>query len=151
MTVVCGKEAHTGWRLLLTLVLLAATPQIFMALALPSHGGDWTDSYLPVAMNIIRNGCVSVSDPMTALCLPSWGGNQLPGYPAFVAAIWSVFPGSIPALLIAQIATYAASVVYLSRAISFLDGHKLVPYVVAVALCCRRSCFRGLGSRRPNY
>jgi hypothetical protein len=50
----------------------------------PGLGGD-SARYLLVARNILFNGCVSISDPQSALCAAHWGGNQFPGYPAFMA------------------------------------------------------------------
>jgi hypothetical protein len=50
----------------------------------PGFGGD-SPRYLAVAKNILFNGCVSMSDPILGACLPHWGGNQFPGYPAMIA------------------------------------------------------------------
>jgi hypothetical protein len=51
----------------------------------PGFGGDST-RYLLVARNILFNGCVSISEPRSGACIAHWGGNQFPGYPAFLAA-----------------------------------------------------------------
>jgi hypothetical protein len=51
----------------------------------PGFGGDST-RYLLVARNILFNGCVSISEPQSGACIAHWGGNQFPGYPAFLAA-----------------------------------------------------------------
>jgi len=59
-------------------------------------------TYQTVASNIYRNFCVSRSDPEGAACLPSWGGNQLPGYPAIIAFAWFLGGKSVQSILILQ-------------------------------------------------
>ena len=68
--------------------LCAFFPRALLSVLEPATSGDWT-IYQTVAVNILDNGCVSLSDPMGGACLPHWGGNHLPGFPAFVALIWS--------------------------------------------------------------
>ena len=70
-----------------------------------------------VAGNILDNFCVSVSLPQTGECAPHWGGNQLPGYPLFIALFWALFQRSVEAVLVAQSAFFAVCVVMLSRAL----------------------------------
>ena len=50
----------------------------------PGFGGD-SGKYLTVAQNLLQNGCISLSPPSSGECLPHWGGNQFPGYPALIA------------------------------------------------------------------
>lgn len=72
----------------IAVALAAVVPRLFFSFAYPDVIGDG-QVYLAVARNILDNACVSQSDPATGTCIPHWGGNQLPGYPAFVAAsIW---------------------------------------------------------------
>ena len=66
------------------LFALAVVVRLAFVVAAPGRGGD-TEGYLRTAENILTNFCVSWSDPATGVCLPHWGGNQLPGYPAFIA------------------------------------------------------------------
>ncbi|WP_333873187.1 hypothetical protein [Methylobacter sp.] len=42
-------------------------------------------TYLSVSDNILENHCVSRSTPSSHQCTPDWGGNQLFGYPLFLA------------------------------------------------------------------
>jgi len=70
-----------------------------------------------VALNILHNGCVSMSDPTLGACVPHWGGNQLPGYPAFIALSWFLTGAWAPAPLVAQALAYAAAATYVVRAL----------------------------------
>lgn len=73
---------------LLAVALATFLPRLLLALAQPETIGDGF-VYLTVARNILENACVSLSDPAGGACVPHWGGNQLPGYPAFLAAtLW---------------------------------------------------------------
>jgi len=76
---------------LLLVAAVALVPRVTLALMFPEAEGD-ARIYLRVAHNILENGCVSLSSPESAECVPHWGGNQLPGYPAFVAASIRVLP-----------------------------------------------------------
>jgi len=96
----------------LVVFLIAFAVRVAIALAWPSGGGD-TKIYLKVAENIFSHGCVSLSDPGSGDCQPHWGGNQLPGYPAFVAAIWWLTGHSNTAILIGQAAANALAIAYL--------------------------------------
>ena len=83
----------------------------------PGTGGD-SESYLLTAQNIVSNLCISYSDPASGQCVPHWGGNQLPGYPAFVAAIWWIFGENQLAIRLAQAVLAAGAIirlVYASR------------------------------------
>jgi hypothetical protein len=128
------NDPGTGLIWLTILISVTAMPRIYMALGYAANGGDWHASYLPVALNILYNSCVSLSDPNTAACIPSWGGNHLPGYPLFIAAVWTVFPESSKALLIAQTVVYAISVFYFSRVLRLIFASKAVPYLASVGL-----------------
>ena len=81
-------------------------PRLLFVLAAPAFEGDGI-VYATVARNILENGCVSLSDPAGAACAPHWGGNQLPGYPAFIAALWALSGGASAAPLIGQAVAYA--------------------------------------------
>jgi hypothetical protein len=70
-------------------------------------------TYGNVASNILLNGCVSLVNPAEGLCTPHWGGNQFPGFPAFIALIWAFVPESWIAVAVAQSLVFSLSVVYL--------------------------------------
>ena len=59
-------------------------------------------NYLTVANNIYQNFCISGSEPQSRECVPSWGGNQLPGYPVLIALTWSLIGKSTLSILILQ-------------------------------------------------
>jgi hypothetical protein len=73
----------------------------------PARSPD-SESYMTIGNNIFLNGCVSLSDPVAGICVPTWGGNHLPGYPAFLA----MFGGIDFAILTAQNIIYAAACFY---------------------------------------
>jgi hypothetical protein len=128
------KNSRGGGVFLAFLIALSVTPRLFLAVFYPASGGDWKQSYLPVALNILRNQCVSLSDPATAACLPTWGGNQLPGYSAFVAAIWTFAPDSTVAILVGQTIVFALAVFYFSSSLSLVSKHRVVPAIAALLL-----------------
>jgi hypothetical protein len=74
--------------------------------------------YLTVATNIATNFCVSISDPSGGACIPHWGGNQLPGYPAFAALVFFIAGSGPEWIAIAQSAVFAAATVILGRSLS---------------------------------
>ena len=92
--------------------LCAFFPRALLSVLEPATSGDWT-IYQTVAVNILDNGCVSLSDPMGGACLPHWGGNHLPGFPAFVALIWSFSERTWQPVAVAHSAVFALAVVYL--------------------------------------
>jgi hypothetical protein len=102
---------------LITISLLAVSGSLLMVLMGGEHIGGDSIIYLRVAENILSNNCVSLSEPVSGKCMPHWGGNQLPGYPAFIASIWTVFGKSAGVVLFAQIAVFMASVVRLCQAL----------------------------------
>ena len=83
-------------------------PRLILALGWPTGGGD-TAVYATVADNILQNGCVSLSIPIIGDCVPHWGGNQLPGYPAFLALLWSLSRSAIVALVAQGVVAAAAA------------------------------------------
>ncbi len=105
----------------------------YVALAWPAGGGD-TAVYRTVAVNILRNGCVSLSDPASQACVPHWGGNQLPGFPAFVAAVWALAGESDAAVLLAQGVVAAATAIWCGICAGRVARDGRVGTVVAVLL-----------------
>ena len=61
-----------------------------------------------------------MSNPDTDACVPHFGGNGLPGYPAFIAAIWSLVGPSKPAVLWSQATIAALAVPRLAYAVGQL-------------------------------
>ena len=104
----------TLMRVYFIVALFAIFPRLIFVLLFPGHGGDW-DIYSTVAENIL-NGCgVSLSDPEGLSCVPHFGGNQLPGFPAFVALIWEVFNHQDTPIRLSLI--YVASLLWLVRSV----------------------------------
>ena len=77
-------------RAILIIAVVAVGARLIFVFAAPEFGGDW-DIYAVVAENILRGCGVSLSDPSAPACVPHFGGNHLPGFPAFVAMNWFVF------------------------------------------------------------
>jgi hypothetical protein len=100
---------------------MAVAPRILFAVLAPAAGGD-ADVYLRVAENLFANGCVSLSEPATAACVPHWGGNHYPGFPAFIALSYLLLGHAAVAPLLAQAAVAAAAVVRLAHAAARLSG-----------------------------
>lgn len=76
--------------LVIVLSLAAIVFKSYLAIFVPGIGGD-TIAYKNVALNIINNFCISLSDPKSGECVPHWGGNHLPGYPSFLAVNYLLF------------------------------------------------------------
>ena len=96
--------------------LAVLIPRLIFVLSFPAMEGDGM-VYTTVALNILYNGCVSMSDPVLGACAPHWGGNQLPGYPAFIALSWLLTGSWTSAPLVAQAMAYAAAATYVVRAL----------------------------------
>ncbi len=100
------------------LILLAAfAARMAFAIAFPANGGDWA-TYSTVAANILRGCGVSLSPPEGAECLPHFGGNHLPGQPAFVALAWLVSGGSDWAIRLLQTVVYCLALARLMSAVA---------------------------------
>lgn len=119
------------WLPATTLLLLAAGAAIRIAGALlwPTGGGD-TAIYVTVAENIVQHGCVSVSPPAGGACVPHWGGNQLPLYPAFLA-VWLV-GGGLSSTTIAQAVLELLAIARLGQTVAALAGRNAGWLTVAV-------------------
>jgi len=89
-------------------IALAIAVRLIFVLAVPFGGGDW-DIYSTVAENILRGCGVSLSQPDSGQCIPHFGGNHLPGYPAFVALMWLVSGHADMAIRFAQLLLYAVA------------------------------------------
>lgn len=110
------------WPALLMVFAVAAATRI--AAELPGGfvpSGDWYQ-YSRVAENILRGCGVSLSVPGSGTCVPHFGGNGLPGYPFFIAAVWSVFGSTKAAVLWAQVVVSALAVPRLAYGASRMSG-----------------------------
>lgn len=90
--------------------------------------------FLTIAGNIARHFCYSGSTVDSGACVPTWG-NQPPAYPAFIALI-QILGGSERAIVVLQVALYAAAVTYLCWALYL--RHKST---ALLALSCTLSIF----------
>ena len=104
---------------IMAVALAARAP---LAVLLPVLTPDGVASQT-VAANILLNGCISLSDPAGAACVPHWGGNHPPGYPGFLALTWAIFGQTDTPALILQSAIFALAVGWLVRAtVIFTDS-----------------------------
>ncbi len=99
--------------------------------------------YFAVADNILERGCVSVSP---GRCVPHWGGNQMPGYPAFLAAVKAVAgsglglferfmePEAWRVIGVAQAFVFAAAAAYLAWSLHRLSGSLLLAAAGGIAV-----------------
>lgn len=97
-------------------VTLALVIRIGFALALPYDSGDWV-LYRNVAENILSGCGVAVTVPGVGPCVPHFGGNQLPLFPAFAALMWRVSGHSDFAILVGQSILSALAITYLAHAV----------------------------------
>jgi hypothetical protein len=128
---------HLGGRnfmlLLLCLALLSLAARAVLIWRYPQSYGD-AAVYLTVAENILRNACVSLSDPLGAICRPHWGGNQLPGYPAFIAASFAFFDHSLLAVRLLQALLTSLAIINLCAALRAWSGSLTAAGCVGVLL-----------------
>lgn len=101
----------------LVVALAALAVRLPLVLALPVVSPDG-EAAARVAANLVAHGCISLSDPATGACVPHWGGNHLPGYPAFIALVWLLAPSSVTAVLAVQSAIVALAIGWLARALA---------------------------------
>lgn len=124
-----GKKLQS----LFAVFAIALAIRLIFVFAAPWVGGDgW--KYLLVAENIFRNFCVAVSDPATGACMPHWGGNQMPGYPFFIAANWTLFGQTTAPILVSQAVLAAAAIAWLARSLWFYTGSALLSVFVGLLL-----------------
>lgn len=83
------------------IIVLAGLARLSFIILAQTTGGDWP-KYERFAENIL-NGCgMSQSLPDTGECIPDSGG-YFPGYPAFIALLWTLFGKSVHIVLFAQL------------------------------------------------
>jgi hypothetical protein len=118
--------------LLIAVALAAIALRLIFIWGAPAIEGDGV-VYTTVALNILRNGCVSLSDPTLGACIPHWGGNQLPGYPTFIALSWALTDDWVRAPLVAQSIAFGVAAAYVVKAL-MLSGNGLRVAMVASAV-----------------
>jgi len=104
----------------LSLTILSICMCFFFIFYFSFIGGAGNDSsaYKLVAENIL-NGCgVSLSKIGSEICVPHFGGNQGPGYPAFIAFTWLITGHSDFAVRLLQAFLYSTSIIYLVESVN---------------------------------
>ena len=107
-------QPWTPVRIGVAIAALGLAARLPLALLAPVVSPDG-ERYMRVAANLAQHACISISDPAGGACVPHWGGNHLPGYPAFVALVWLLSGASVTAVTVAQsllCATAAARLAY---------------------------------------
>lgn len=121
-------------RLIALIIVIAVVPRL--ALVLSTEPLDTPDSstYLTVAENIQLNFCVSRSDPASGACKPHWGGNQLPGYPAFIALAWLIGGKSLLSILVLQSIAASLAIGWLAHAVLVYSGRRDMAFAAGCVL-----------------
>ena len=115
------------------LVCISIILKTLLIILYPGIGGD-SISYKYVALNIFQNNCISLSEPDSMTCIPHWGGNQLPGYPLFLATNYFLFGINdiAPRITAAIIGSFAAFI--LIRQFYKLLDHKVLSILAIILL-----------------
>ncbi|MBT4690932.1 MAG: hypothetical protein HOK21_22820 [Rhodospirillaceae bacterium] len=121
------------WRALIAIALVAFSVRLAAVLAGPWAVGD-AEVYANVAGNILHNFCVSMDHWAAASCTPHWGGNQLPGYPTFIALSWFAFGDSVTAPLLFQSVLFTLSICYFCWALGFYGAPPVSIWCVGLML-----------------
>jgi 4-amino-4-deoxy-L-arabinose transferase-like glycosyltransferase len=116
-----GGRARLPVAAALGVSLLAFAVRLPFILLFPAQGGD-SDIYTTVAQNILSGCGVSLSDPASGVCLPHFGGNQGPGYPFFMAAVWRLTGHSDVAVRLIQNAILAGAIGFAASAFATLTS-----------------------------
>ena len=120
----------------MTVAFAAFLPRVFFIFYAPETGGDW-DIYSTVAENILSGCGVSLSAPESGECIPHFGGNQGPGYPAFVALIWWLSGHSDIVVRVIQVMLSVVAIMYMVRSVFFYSSSfkaaVLVGFVLALS------------------
>lgn len=113
--------------------LVAAVVRIYFIIVFPESGGDGR-TYALVAENIITGCGVSMSEINGDQCVPHFGGNQGPGYPAFIAVVWALSGHSDLAVRLVQASFCIASILYIVNAIYLYTASAKQAMIVGLVL-----------------
>lgn len=128
-----GIRAASPLQVALVTGLLAAAVRLPLATVIPMVSPDGVAA-MQVAANLVQNGCISLSDPAIGACIPHWGGNHLPGYPAFIALLWLVLGSSLVAVTLAQSLLVALAVGRLAQAMTLFTGRPAIGLATGLLL-----------------
>jgi hypothetical protein len=103
--------------LIALIFVVAVVPRLALVLSTEPFDTPDSSTYVTVAENIQQNFCVSRSDPASGACKPHWGGNQLPGYPAFIALAWAIGGNSLVAIVVLQAVAASLAIGFLAYAV----------------------------------
>lgn len=134
------ESSWPGHHPFLLVFLVAVVPRVLLGFFAPYDGLDWPIVYRIVADNIYLNHCVSQSPPLSAVCAPHWGGNQLPGFPAFVAVAWWLSEKSNLAVLIGQSILTGAAICWLMYAIKELTKSQRIALAIGLVTALSPVC-----------
>lgn len=76
---------------------------------------DDSQDYFALSLNLLNNGCYSLSDFRSGACVPSWG-SQPPGYPLFLVAVQLLVGPLYLDFVLAQICLFAVAATAAIRA-----------------------------------
>ena len=113
-------------------LVIAAVSRLWVILFFQSNAGD-TPTYELFAANILRGCGLSFSNPTSTDCILTSGG-YFPGFPAFIALIWTLFGQSTYQILIAQLACYLLALYWLLTALDRLTNSRKVLIGVGMLL-----------------
>ena len=131
-TLAVGQSSNPAWSFagVSALAFLVRLPFI---LFFPATGGD-AFVYTTVAENILRGCGVSMSDPASGACVPHFGGNQGPGYPVFMAAVWFLSDHADMAVRFVQAAILAGAIGFAAYAFAALLKHRRAGLALGLVL-----------------
>jgi hypothetical protein len=112
--------------------IVALVVRLIFVFAFPEGTGD-TATYFIVAQNILEHGCVSMSDPLVGDCVPHWGGNHLPLYPALIALFWFLIGEGPWGIQIAQTVLYVGALI---RLYTTMRAARFQPTILYAVLWC---------------
>ena len=113
--------------------LVATVIRTYFIIFFPESGGDG-QTYAKVAENILAGCGVAINDLSDTECVPHFGGNQGPGYPAFIALVWALSGHSDLAVRLVQVSFYIASILYIVDAIYRYTASEKQAMIVGLVL-----------------
>jgi hypothetical protein len=113
--------------------VVALIPRFLFIMFAPESIGDG-QVYETVAENILSGCGVSLSILGSGECVPHFGGNQGPGYPAFIAFFWWISGHSNLAVHLAQAILYVAALIYLVDAVRLYSSSTKLALLAGLVL-----------------